>query len=236
MKLLYLSDYSEKKYRFVSITENYNSITNHFFSYKIFLFLTCVCLFSFVSSGILAQEPVPKPSIDLTPLETGSVVTQFDFVLEKSSKFEDTRVVKTFWLTRLKAHVTDTLRTMNRKFAEVQKTVNKKQTQIDSLKAGLTVMSAGLSAATSEKDSMKLFGMFVNKNLYQTIVWMVIIGLSLIILIIGVLFKRSNSITVQTKTDLEELKQEFEAHRKRALEREAQLSRKHLDEINKLKR
>jgi hypothetical protein len=236
MKLLYLSDYSGNNYCTVSATENYYPTTNHFYSYKIFLCLTCAILFSFLSSNIIAQEPVAKPSIDLTPLETGSVVTQFDFVLEKSSKFEDTRVVKTFWLTRLKAHVTDTLRTMNRKFAEVQKTVIKKQSQIDSLKTGITMISAGLSAATNEKDSMKLLGMLINKNLYQTIVWMVIIGLSLIVLIIGVLFKRSNSITVQTKTDLEELKQEFEAHRKRALEREAQLSRKHLDEINKLKR
>jgi hypothetical protein len=188
----------------------------------------------------MAQEsttkPTSKPSIDLTPLESGSVLTQFDFIIEKSNKFEDTRVVKTFWLTRLKTHVADTLRTVNKKLVEAQKINLKKQSEIDSLKAGIASVNEGLTVATSEKDSMKLFGAMINKNLYQTIVWLVIIGLSLILIILGVLFKRSNSITVQTRTDLEEIKLEFDAHRKRALERESQLSRKHLDELNKLKR
>ena len=238
MRLLYSSDYLRKDACAILTTSNSNSMMDHFYLAKFLFCLVCIFLFSLSSNPVYAQEPVAvvKPSIDLTPLETGSVVTQFDFVLEKSSKFEDTRVVKTFWLIRLKAHVTDTLRTMNRKFAEIQKTVTKKQSEIDSLKTGITAVSAGLSVATSEKNSMKLFGLFINKSLYQTVVWLVIIGLSLIVLIVAVLFKRSNSITVQTKTDLEELREEFDAHRKRALEREAQLSRKHLDELNKLKK
>jgi hypothetical protein len=204
--------------------------------HKLQTVLLTLIFFSLGPNGLFAQESTTKTPIDMTPLESGTVVNQFDFVLEKSSKFEDTRVVKTFWLTRLKAHVTDSLKTVNRKFSESQKILQKRQFQIDSLKTCISNINTGLISVTNEKDSMKLLGILINKNLYQTIVWIVIIGLLLILIILGILFKRSNSITVQTKTDLEELKLEFETHRKRALDREAQLSRKHLDEILKLKK
>lgn len=236
MRLLSTSTYltmSECKFTMTSVS-NFPALNQFFFT------LALVFLFSLGTNRLMAQESTTKsttkPSIDLTPLESGSVLTQFDFVIEKSNKFEDTRVVKTFWLTRLKTHVADTLRTVNKKLAEVQKSLVKKQSEIDSLKVNIASINAGLTLATTEKDSMKLFGALVNKSLYQTIVWLVIIGLSLILLVLGVLFKRSNSITIQTKTDLEDLKLEFDSHRKRALERESQLSRKHLDELNRLKR
>ena len=144
--------------------------------------------------------------------------------------------MKAFWLSKLKGHVMDTLRTVNRKLSDANKIISKKQLEIDSLKASVSSINAGLTLVTNERDSMQLFGILINKNLYKTIIWLVIIGLTLLLVILGVLFKRSNSITIETKTDLEDLKEEFESHRKRSLEREAQLSRKHLDEIIKLKK
>lgn len=202
---------------------------------KLLLYLAII-LFSHTTNCLLAQEPVVKAKIDLTPLESGSISTQLDFVIEKSNKYEDNRVVKSFWLTKLKAHVVDTLRTVNRKLSDANKIITKKQLEIDSLKANVSSINAGLTQVTNERDSMQLFGLLINKNLYKTIIWLIIIGLAILLVILGVLFKRSNSITIEIKTDLEELKEEFESHRKRALEREAQLSRKHLDEIIKLKK
>lgn len=202
---------------------------------KLLLYIAII-LFSQTANCLLAQEPVVKAKLDLTPLESGSISTQLDFVIEKSNKYEDNRVVKSFWLTKLKTHILDTLRTVNRKLSDANKIITKKQLEIDSLKASVSSINAGLTQVTNERDSMQLFGLLINKNLYKTIIWLIIIGLAILLVILGVLFKRSNSITIEIKTDLEELKEEFESHRKRALEREAQLSRKHLDEIIKLKK
>lgn len=203
---------------------------------KLLFCLATFILLSQITNSLFAQEPIVKAKIDLTPLESGSIPTQLDFIIEKSNKYEDTRVVKAFWLAKLKAHVVDTLRTVNRKLSDANKIILKKQLEIDSLKASVSSINAGLTLVTNERDSMQLFGILINKNLYKTIIWLVIIGLTLLLVILGVLFKRSNSITIETKTDLENLKEEFESHRKRSLEREAQLSRKHLDEIIKLKK
>ncbi len=48
-------------------------------------------------------------------------------------------------------------------------------------------------------------------------------------------FNQSNIITKQVKVRLQETEDEFDAHRKRALEREQKVMRKLQDEINKRK-
>lgn len=236
MKRLYPFKTSVMSDNFSMQRTSISSSYGQFNARKLLILFACIILFSQATTSLFAQESSEKAKIDLTPLESGSISAQLDFIIEKSNKYEDTRVIKGFWLTRLRAHVVDTLRTVNRKLNESQKIISKKQVEIDSLKASVSNINAGLATVTNEKDSIKLFGVLINKNLYQTIMWLVIIGLTLLLIILGFLFKRSNSVTIQTKTDLEELKEEFENHRKRALEREAQLSRKHLDEIIKLKK
>lgn len=208
----------------------------YYYNPKMFYYLLLILILGLQSSLIvLAQESSSKTSVDLTPLETGNVVTQFDFVLDKSVKSEDSRMIKSFWLFRLKAHVVDTVKTLTRKCNGLQTSLNKVQFQVDSLKKQVELYSTSLSTAKNEKEQLKVIGISVKKSFYHGMVWGIIGGLSLVVVILIWLFKRSNSTTVRTKADLEELKIEYEAHRKRALEREAQLSRKHLDEINKLK-
>jgi hypothetical protein len=66
--------------------------------------------------------------------------------------------------------------------------------------------------------------------------WTIIFGLLALLIIILLLYRKNNAVTVQTKQDLLELKNEYEIHRKRALEREEKLARQHLDELNKYKK
>jgi hypothetical protein len=49
------------------------------------------------------------------------------------------------------------------------------------------------------------------------------------------LFKRSNVVTVETKQTLEEVREEFDTHRKNALVREQKLARRLQDEVIKNK-
>lgn len=190
-------------------------------------------VFPYVLSG---QEAVGQSSLSLAPLNEGSVATQFNFVMEKSSKYEDSRVIKSFWLVRLKSHVLDTLKAKEKELADARRLIAAKEAEIDSLKTGIASAASSLSTISNERDSIRLFGILVNKSVYKSIVWSLIGGLAVLLLIFVVLFRRSNVVTVRVKADLEELKNEFETHRKRALEREAQMSRKHLDEINKMKK
>jgi len=65
--------------------------------------------------------------------------------------------------------------------------------------------------------------------------WGIIGVLAVLWLFFAYKFKSSNSITKEANTKLAETEQEFEEHRKRALEREQQVRRKLQDEINKNK-
>lgn len=69
------------------------------------------------------------------------------------------------------------------------------------------------------ENSISVFGIDVNKSVYSTSMYVLIIGVLLICALLFLLYKRSNKITVNTKKDYQELKEEFEIHKKNALDR-----------------
>jgi hypothetical protein len=65
--------------------------------------------------------------------------------------------------------------------------------------------------------------------------WVLILGSLTVAGICFLLFKRSNVVTVETKQTLEEVREEFDTHRKNALVREQKLARRLQDEVIKNK-
>jgi uncharacterized membrane protein len=179
---------------------------------------------------VTAQQSTPRPSVD-----RGSVEERFNYILKEASTFEDSKVVKGWWLYHLKTHVIDTMKSLQNEIARLNGSVSAKSSNYDSLNAELKRTNDKLALAISEKNSISFVGIPMNKNAYNTLLWSIIGGLTFLLVIFIILFKRSNIVTVQTKKDLDELKNEFEVFRKRALEREEKLVRKHHDEMQKYK-
>jgi ABC-type oligopeptide transport system substrate-binding subunit len=75
----------------------------------------------------------------------------------------------------------------------------------------------------------------MDKIVYNSILWLIIAALLAILLTFIVLFKRSNAITLRTKSELIETRNEYEDYRKRNLVREQQIVRQLYDEILKYK-
>jgi glutamyl-tRNA reductase len=65
--------------------------------------------------------------------------------------------------------------------------------------------------------------------------WLLAGILTFFMVLFVILYKRSNAVTVSTLKDLEEIRDEFENHRKRALERQEEVVRKYHAELNKYK-
>ena len=65
--------------------------------------------------------------------------------------------------------------------------------------------------------------------------WGLVVFLAVAGLFMSFLFKRSQIVTRQTRERHNELQKEFDAHKKRALEKEQNMARQHLNELNKLK-
>jgi F0F1-type ATP synthase membrane subunit b/b' len=168
-------------------------------------------------------------------LKEGSISEQFEFILKNSNKYKNYKVVKRTWIEKLQKNVADSINAIQKDLtAEVVK-VATQQTEIEKLKADFAAVNQKITDLNTEKDSISLLGLQLSKGSYQTLMWGIIGVLAVLWLFFAYKFKSSNSITKEANTKLAETEQEFEEHRKRALEREQQVRRKLQDEINKNK-
>ncbi len=194
--------------------------------------LTCSIIIWLSASRIFlfSQETPEKPSIG-----KGSIESQFNYVLNRSEKYEDYKLVKAWWLYTLRSQVLDTLKALHENLRDTQNLLTVKKTEIDSLITAMQTLNNELDIALKEKSSMKLLGIKMDKIIYNSILWLIIAGLLVVLLIFAVLFKRSNTVTAKTRSELNEIRIEYEDYRKRTLVREQQIVRQLYDEILKYK-
>ncbi len=186
------------------------------------------CLF--LTTGVQAQNEESAATLD-----EGPIAGQFDYTIEESSKYEDYRVIRTNWMYKLKSNVLDSIQNL-------QDRIEQQKTQTDSLNQHITELNEELESAVDEmeqaktsKNSISFFGSEIPKQQYNTIMWAIVIILAAALAAVFFMYKRSILITREIREKHEELEKEFEAHRKRALEKEKTMARQHLNEINKLK-
>mgnify|MGYP000232884323 CR=1 FL=1 len=173
-------------------------------------------------------------------LDKGPITNQFDYIYKKSGNYRSDgkryEVVRILSLDKLRQNVLDTLKVYAKKEGELKTTISGHETTIASLNKKLEDTTKNLAGVTEEKDSMSFLGMLVSKGTYNTILWTVIAGLLGLLLFFIFKFRRSNILTQEAKTNLSEVEEEYEDHRRRALEREQKISRQLQDEINKYKK
>lgn len=197
---------------------------------KTFFILVFTCALSFYSFS-QDNSDEPKPS-----LNSGTINSQFDYLIRKSGKYQEYKVVKQTWLYTLKAHVLDSLEAVHKDLKETQSVVSNQNKEIAALKANLSNTQTNLDQTNTEKDSITLFGMQMSKTNYKVLMWVIIGGLLALLIFFIYKFKNSNDITREAKNNLAEIEEEFDEHRRTALEREQKVRRQLQDEINKQKK
>lgn len=202
-------------------------------------YLTFVALFFVLPFTLLAQETTQEE--DNLSLNSGTIDNQFEYVLKKSGNFRGTNgqmyeAVKLNMLLTLKAHTIDSLKTIHAKLENLNNTVEAQLKEIDGLKSSLGNTQSTLDATNAEKNSMSLLGAQMSKTSYNVLMWTIIAGLLALLLFFIYKFKNSNTVTKNAKHALAEIEEEFEEHRKTALEREQKVRRQLQDEINKQKK
>jgi len=195
-----------------------------------FIVVLSVSLFSINISAQTTQEDEEKLS-----LNSGTIDNQFEYVITKSNNYQEYKVVKKNWLYSLKAHTLDSLKAVQKNLLDTQAIVDKQAGEITSLKESLSDTQNTLEQTNLEKDSMSLFGFLMSKSGYNVLMWSIIGGLLALLLLFIFKFKSSNAITKNANKALADIEEEFEEHRKRALEREQKVRRQLQDELNKQK-
>lgn len=194
-----------------------------------------IFLISFTTFAQNTDNDEDKLSLNSGPLEN-----QFDYVIKKSNGWRDERgqeyrVIKTYWLTELKAHVLDSIKNIQKDVTKSQITLKAQAQEISDLKTGLSNTQSTLDKTKNEKDNMSLLGVQTSKSGYSGIMWSIVTLLFALLLFFIYKFKNSNIVTKDAKRALTDLEDEFEEHRKTAVEREQKVRRQLQDEINKQK-
>ncbi|MCL5128517.1 MULTISPECIES: tRNA (guanine-N1)-methyltransferase [unclassified Algibacter] len=199
---------------------------------KQLFFIACAFLFTLTSfSQTNATQEEDKLS-----LNSGSIDNQFEFVIRRSNSWQDYKTVKKTWLYALKAHTLDSLKAVHKDLADTQVVVKNQGKEISDLKLNLSNTQTDLDKTNTEKNNMSLFGLQMSKSSYNVLMWSIIGGLLVLLLFFIYKFNNSNAITRAAKKSLAETEEEFEEHRKTALEREQKVRRQLQDEINKQKK
>ena len=188
-------------------------------------------LLLFCISSFAQEENEPKQTLD-----SGTIENQFDYLIIKSNRYQEYKVVKHAWLERLKKAVNDSLNMVKKELASTKVTLSEKESEIVTLTNSLDTTKKAVDNLIIEKDSILFFGILISKPMYNTTLWSIIAILLVALLFFIFKFNGSNAITTEVQNKFSDLEIEYENHRQRSLEREQQIRRKLQDEINKQKK
>lgn len=185
----------------------------------------------FINIVAFSQTDNKELSIDKSTIDD-----QFEYVLKKSSNYQDYQVVKNTLLRTLKSHVLDSLKKEKNELVNYKDSLKKKEADNFALQKELESVNEELKAVSNSKNTIKLFGIPLQRDIYKTILWS-LIGILLFALAYFIyIFRNSNVISQKALSDYTELETEYSNSKTRALEREQVLNRKLQDELNKQKK
>ena len=182
-----------------------------------------------IFQGLSAQDEKAMP------LDSDNLENQFQYIITKTEVYDQYQVVKRTLLYKLKKNTLDSIKSLKARQDDLNTQVKDLKSELSDTETNLKDTQNRYDTATTEKDSLKLFGILITKATYYIVVLTIILGLIAALVIVFILFKRSNAITVKTKDTLTNTQEDFEKHRKWALEKEQKLSRELLKEKQKNK-
>lgn len=190
-------------------------------------------LFLALSAPLHAQEQVSVAPKSLTE-QLDSLMTQ------KNSLYKNRgvryRTIRELQLIGFKEVIQDSMDKATAHRRSLDKQLSAQIQKTDSVQALYNAITQTNVTLEKEKNSMAFLGIPSTKSSYRVISWTLILSLLGGLLFFIFKFRNSNFLTQQAKSALEEMEQEFEQHRRWALDREQKLSRELLDERNNKKK
>lgn len=197
---------------------------------KHFLILT-IC-FLYTANSILAQENYE----DTVSWDKKDLGFQFDYINQKSTSYQEYKVVKKEWILGLKSRTMDTV-SMLYKELKLLKEVNFSQdSDIQQLKIEIDSLEELLQIAIKNNESMSFLGINTSKSHYNIVVWLIIGLISFLLILSVVKARKAISAASFAKSALNTVEEEFDGYKRVAIEREQKVRRQLQDEILKQKK
>jgi hypothetical protein len=165
----------------------------------------------------------------------GTLSDQMTFIENRTSIYQDYRAIREDMFQLIKKNSIDSLSKVKNILNESSRTNNGLRMEIDSLENILNLTKEDLGNMTSTKNAISFLGITMNKNVYNSIMWIIVAALAFLLGTGYLAFKRNFIVTRNTKSELTALQKEFDEYRNKSrLERE-KMSMDHFKEVQKLK-
>lgn len=198
-------------------------------------FFTCAAALLFTGLFISNIQPVGAQSGAPAVLDSALLEAQLDYIHEKTRVYNGFRAIRENVFLQMKRNVTDTLNVTKLEVEQLNSKLKESDFQIETLNSDLSRTKNEKDEAIRNKDSFSIFGIQMNKALYSSVMWLIILGLAALAVLMVVLFRRSHLITSQVKNELHSTQEEFEQYRKSSREKYEKLVISHHSEIMRLK-
>ncbi|WP_262246759.1 hypothetical protein [Parapedobacter soli] len=166
-------------------------------------------------------------------LTSGTIDSQFDYLYAISRTQDGFEHVRRANLELIRKNVADSIRALTREITALKAKEDGQQAAVSAMTDSLALVREELQTAEQEKDSFSFIGISLKKATYSLIMWGIVLLLAAALAIYVYRFNQSHVVTRDTKKAIADLQDEFDQHRKRAMEKEQKLKRQLQDEINK---
>ncbi len=171
----------------------------------------------------------------LAVLDSAALDSQMEYIHSNTRVYNNFRAIRDDVFLKMKRNVIDSLIEEKLQVAQLNSHLSERNFQIETLNTDLGRTKNERDEAIKNKNSLTLLGMHMNKAVYNSVMWFIVLGLAALAVIMLVLFKRSHIVTSQTKNELETTQSELNEYRKSAREKYEKLVVTHHHEIMKLK-
>lgn len=184
-------------------------------------------IFTFFSIVTFAQQPTLQQKLQSNlPLQA-----QFQALLMQSRNQDvDFKIIRKSNVEIIQKNVADSIARYTKEIATLKSNSSSSVQQVQSLKDSVTILSESLNFEKAKTDSISFLGIDFAKPAYHTLVWTVIGVLAVALFIILVSFRKAKVDAVEHQKTAEEVQNDFQVYKKKAMETEQKLKRQLLDE------
>lgn len=168
-------------------------------------------------------------------LTKNSIKEQIKYLDEHTRIYQDYRAIREDMFQKINRNIIDSISASKNRIAELNNLASALRIKYDSLYIILETTTTNLNKMTATKNSIRVLGMEINKVTYNSIMWIIILGLVAVLVVGFTIFKRNLFVTIRTGKELDELKKEFEAYRQSTRIAREKMQMDHFNEIKKLK-
>nr|WP_320021347.1 hypothetical protein [uncultured Draconibacterium sp.] len=148
-----------------------------------------------------------------------SLASQYEVFKENLNFWNGSYFLKEVQLDDLYNALTDTIGVLEKSAEQKDAKIRDLNSEISSKAAQMNTLQEELDESLKLQNSIVFLGMKIDKSAYSVTMYLLIAGVLVLAGFVFLLYKRSLSVMRRTKKDYEELKEEYETHKKNALER-----------------